>query len=180
MTSEFRHKLLRWLVSMGVLILITNLSLIAYWFFNELNLQQRPLGNYRPPVRDIVNYAGPIGEVLMIFVFGFLPCAWWHGFDFVTRHRPGMAKPHPLLRYPVFLCGLTLLGLSFISMVSGHFMYTECLRTAEGEIAFGFDTCQAYHRAWVWVLLWSGLLLLAVSCIGKAHAAMRSRFQRPE
>lgn len=183
MTEVYRQKLLNWLASMGVLVLFTNLSMAAFWFFN------RPAGRIRtydandettvPDGWNIIDWAGPMGEILFsVFSTGFLFCAIWHLFDVVQR-RPAQTYPASLVSsYSPFILTLAFLGLLTALTASGRFTYTACARNADGEIMFGFDGCGQYLAPWIEWPAWIAMLVLVALMLGKgiiAFTSVRSR-----
>ncbi|GEM_PF-1580142 len=182
MTEAYRQKLLNWLTSMGVLILVTNLCLASYWFFN------RPVGWIRtydldgnrigPEGWSLIDWAGPMSGNLGVFVVGFLVFAAWHLLDLIQR-RPASEYPATLMSgYNGFVSTVMFHGLMQAFRVSGRFEFTECARNADGEIVFGFDGCRTYIVPWLEWATGIAMLLLVVLVIGKGIIAIRSLFQK--
>jgi hypothetical protein len=171
MTDAHRRKLLNWLTSMGMLILITNLCVAAYWFLNWPTGRIRPYNSSIPDGWDLIDWAGPLAEILAFFVPGFVICALWHGLDLIQR-RPAEDEPARLFsRYPPFIFVLTTLGILVALRMTGEFHYTDCAM-------FAFDGCGTYVSPWLQWPTGMAMLLLVAFSIGKGIVAIQSRFKK--
>ncbi len=183
MTDAYRQKLLDWLTSMGMLILFTNLFMAAYWFFDRPDVRVRTYdmdGIASAPLDwSIIDWAGPMGELLALYVPGFMVLALWHLFDLVQM-RPAREYPATLFAsYAPLILLFTILGMLLVLMASGEFLHTVCAKNPDGsDMIFGFDTCQTLISPWLTWPAWIAMLLLVALTLGKGAIAIKSRFTK--
>ncbi len=123
MSEAYRQKLLNWLISMMILCLCVALSLAAYWFFNRPDLMVRPAGVPFPDDYELVDYAGAMGEIVALFVVGFVPVALWHMADLFDRKTARSRLTRWLSHAAPYQLALLILGLLFAMHASGEFSY---------------------------------------------------------
>ena len=78
MSAEYRQKLLNWLTSMMVLMLVQSAALAWTWVWLLRAQSQNTFGGWLP-----YTMAYRMGAVLEIFIVGFVLAAFWHFFDFL-------------------------------------------------------------------------------------------------
>lgn len=174
MTDGYRQKLLDWLTSMLLLILLTVLSLASYWFLDEPDVIVRPYGWDGVWKPELVDYAGPMGDTLSIFHSGFYPLAIWHLFDLLQRADPQAKWARILASSASLHTVLAVLCVLLPLLTSGYFTYVE---PCGGGFVFLSQDC-SYIKGVLSIPLIILLLFLLILCMGKAAISIRSLIKK--
>ncbi len=81
MSDAYRHKLLNWFCSMGLLALVCSIALGLHWYRIVVIATAHGWGDTFP------DYAGPLSEGFSAYPMFFPALAFWHLCDFVERPR---------------------------------------------------------------------------------------------
>lgn len=177
MSDEQRRKLTDWFLSVLIIVLMTNTSMAAYWFFNRPDqiIRTRMPGDPLPSFAlSLVDYAGPIGEQFMLLAMGMIPAFLWHGADLLEIDRQHGRVGKMVSSASTFHATMFALGLFMTLQTTGWFTYTALCGAS-----FQFLMQSCYHTKGVISLpIIALLLLLLFLCMGKAVISIRSRFQK--
>ena len=171
MNEEFRHKLLRWLISALLLVTISVLSLCTAWLVNIDRIDPFDDG------RTFANYmAEPLGLSLFFYPYVFVPTFLWHLADFAQRDRPIGKRLRFLTDFTV-LAGVVLLqGLMFVLQATGWFRITG---NCGGVFIMLTQACWWTHPVVSFPLRTLFAVLWLLSLL-KLAVAVRSRLRAPQ
>jgi len=178
MSAEYRQKLLNWLTSMMVLMLVQSAALAWTWVWLLRAQSQNTFGGWLP-----YTMAYRMGAVLEIFIVGFVLAAFWHFFDFLQRGDPRDMSFPRLSRYRTIcqvslLCALPIVVFAplYLSVFQGSaFAGPDC----GGILAMSYAACEtAGPGQYLAALIF--LPAMIFQCISKAFIAISSRQARQE
>ena len=162
MTDAFRQKLLNFLCSMLVVLLLISGSALVAWFVAAPRMLAQPYGG-------AYLTAWMMGEAFIVYAALAPPSLIWHLSNFLWsgKAKPGWAGW--LFAYPVFLAALGITGFAWILASSGSFTYQDC---PDLDGAF-FYSCPIVISPWVMIPLYLGLVSLLILCVVQASMAIR-------
>jgi hypothetical protein len=167
--NAHRHKLLNWLCSMSLLLLVCTLALVLTWrtIVVVFYLGGTPA--------EIDRYAGPLAMGLMAYFMFFPALACWHFFDLIESDRRPDRWTGWLSRYRSFARLIVLASpLAILSAVDGVAM-TGCGGVFQNsQSSYGFiHGCPRPGNWDVLLVLFVGPLV-AFACVSKAVTSLLS------
>jgi uncharacterized membrane protein YfhO len=170
MTDSQRQKLLNWLTSMLVLMLLTVLGLVHDWFViipERLRWSQ-----------SVSDHVIVLANGLSVYMLLFIPVFLWHVSDFVQSSTSENQLVRAFASFRLFLASVILTCLASILMVSPWLNDLFCPVVELPPGVFEFDGCGSWTPWWKEVLLLACLLSLCVLVLGKITVAIRSCFKK--
>jgi hypothetical protein len=170
LSEAYRQKLLNWLLSMLVLLLMATGGISALLL----------AGRFNPVVER--NLSGPLmlpamaAENLFGFMLYFVPVAIWHLADLPQRRVPESGTLAILTSYRPF-GGILLLGTTAFALSTSQILTTPNCPELEPE-TFGFIDCTFGPPRWLWFAMLIPLLFVYILSMGKAVLTIRSRFKK--
>ena len=177
MTDAYRQKLLNWITSMMVLLLVQSAALTWTWIWL---LRAHANDTFGDGIAYTMAYR--MGAVLEIFMVGFALAAFWHFFDFLQRGDP-QDTPYPRLSRYRTICKVSLIGALpvvvyapiYLSVFQGHaFIDSNC----NGIFSFASAACSTAGPGQLFAALLS-LPAMIFLCLSKAWIAINSRWGSP-
>lgn len=163
MTVEYRQKILNWLMSIGIVLLVTALYAVILWFWTIP--EQTGYGS-----NDLIYVAGPLAETFTIYVVLAPIFLFWHLFDFIERSVPQLGRAHHLTTYRTFISVMIVSIMMLLLMALGIWEYNSC---DELDDAFFFQ-CIVRPSLWLMVPWLATMVLGLLLSLVKAAYAIRS------
>ena len=156
-TDAYRQKLLNWFTSMLLVLLISMMPTLYFWF---VRLPERM--SY---IRGVDEFVFPLGESLLWYASGFVPLLIWHVGDFTNNYRSSSSLVRWLNSYKLIAGLLGVLGLSMILTASRFLDDLGCPEVNLPEGVYQFDGCGSWTpewKMWLTMSIWLVICLLAL------------------
>jgi hypothetical protein len=169
-TEAYRQKLLNWLTSMLMLLLISIIPLEYFWFF-EL---PRITYFYIDDIRAILEPS------LTWYVVIFVPLFFWHLGDFTRNSGFSSAFARLVSGYKLLAALLVALGLFVVLQTSTFLNDFGCPEVDLPEGVYQFDGCGSWTPEWkMWLssITWLAICLLALWKVGASLFSIVRNFR---
>jgi hypothetical protein len=156
-TDAYRQKLLNWFTSMLIVLLISIIPILYFWF---VRLPERM--SY---IRGVSEFVFPLEESLSWYATVFVPLLIWHVGDFTHKYRYSSSLANLVNGYKPLAGLLCALGLSVMLITSGFLDDLGCPELDLPEGVYQFDGCGSWTPNWkIWLTtgIWLAICLLAL------------------